>query len=181
MGRRGPPRKPQETLQRRGSWLAKQREDDGVLEAPKETPRPPYYLANREKYLWREVVGELERLGVVARIDRASLTRYCQMAIRYRDLSEVIRRQGETYLQRRVVRPHEKLLADEEHDEVEIRVMVRPETKLLDQLASQLLRLEVQFGMTPAARSSIHVPKQKKNQGKTDAKLRVLTRAQEGA
>ena len=178
MGKRGPPRKPLETLQRRGSWLATQRKDDGFIQTEPGIPICPSHLSRREKVVWRETVGHLSAMGVLAVADRAAVARYCRMSVRWRDLADIVAKGGETYLTRRVVQPHEKMLTDEDHEEIEIHIQARPEVGILDKLTTQLLRIEQQFGMTPAARSSIQVAGNKGAEGRSDAKLRLLKKAQ---
>lgn len=43
-----------------------------------EIPSPPKWLSNHAAKEWRRIGGELELLGLIAQIDKASLATYCQ-------------------------------------------------------------------------------------------------------
>ncbi|MFF7365827.1 phage terminase small subunit P27 family [Streptomyces sp. NPDC008125] len=75
MGTRGPIPQPDNVRALRGN--------PGGRPAPKRVaarpgaPSPPTWLDTEAKAEWRRVVPELDRLGVLAKVDRAALTTYC--------------------------------------------------------------------------------------------------------
>ena len=101
------------------------------VQATPAIPNPPTNLSREAKAEWRRVTTELDALGLVAKVDRAILTVYCEWWSRERDLSRELdqadslfvpgRREGELvkhplwemhrHAADRVVQLAEKLLA----------------------------------------------------------------------
>ncbi len=84
MGRRGPPPKP--TALRLLEGNASKR----PLNRREPNPEPgrpvcPSWLLPEAKAEWRRIVPALERMGVLARVDRPALEGYCQAYARWRD------------------------------------------------------------------------------------------------
>lgn len=76
MGRRGPAPMPDKVKELRG----RTGHNDKVVQAvkpPPSAPNPPTWISAEARAEWRRVVPELDRLGVLATIDRAILTTYC--------------------------------------------------------------------------------------------------------
>lgn len=123
----GPPRTPTSVLEKRGSWLVKDRK---MTEPQPERGRPtcPNALKDDARKLWRKLVPMLDAMGVLTRIDGTVLERYCVLMVKWR------------------------------HNEA------HPTEKSFDKglrLNEALLKLEVQFGLTPSARARLQVlPKQ---------------------
>ncbi len=114
---------------------------------PKNEPRPqtvrptcPAWLDKAAKSCWKELVPQLEGMGVLTKIDRNALTRYCRTWSRWKAAEQSIEKHGST---------------------IEITtqngpsVKTRPEVYIAASLAAQLARLETEFGMTPSARTRI--------------------------
>lgn len=51
-------------------------------------PSCPRWLDGRAKAEWRRVSGELEKLGLLTKVDRAAMAAYCQLYSRYAHLEE---------------------------------------------------------------------------------------------
>ena len=82
MGQRGP--KPKPTALKIFEGNPGQRRLN--LHEPKPTPGAPTcpgWLSREAKAEWKRVVPELERLGMLAKIDRAELAAYCQSWAEY--------------------------------------------------------------------------------------------------
>jgi len=107
-------------------------------------PRAPAWLDAEAKVKWKELVPQLGRMGLLARIDRDALARYCDTWAWWRRMRGFINEKGETYL-----------LRDDEGRPKYIQQL--PQVAVAHKLATQLTRLEAEFGLTPAARSSIHL------------------------
>jgi len=107
-------------------------------------PRAPAWLDSEAKVKWKELVPQLGRMGVLARIDRDALARYCDTWAWWRRIRQFISEKGETYL-----------LRDDEGKPKYVQQL--PQVAIAHKLATQLTRLEAEFGLTPAARSSIHL------------------------
>ena len=143
MGTRGPPPTPTNILEMRESWRAKRNQREPRPERGR--PRCPRWLDKYAKAAWKGLVPQLDRMGVLTRVDRNALSRYCTLWSRWRKAEEFLQDHGETHLVRdadgkvKGVRPY-------------------PQVRIANQLSEQLLRLEAHFGMTPSARSRIEVP-----------------------
>lgn len=125
MGRRGPPPTPTKVLKLRGSPLADGRKDEP--EPRKGKPSFPKWFDADAKRIWRSVTAELEHMGLLARADRNALMRYCHYMARWEVAAQEIQ----------AGRVTDKVLA------------------VYDNYAEKLLKLEVQFGLTPSARARL--------------------------
>lgn len=57
---------------------SKRHKNRKAVQLPPETPAAPSWLTQEAKAEWRRQVQQLERMGVLAKIDRAALAVYCQ-------------------------------------------------------------------------------------------------------
>jgi len=77
MGKRGPKRQPTNILKLRKSRLAKGRAD---IEIDPNTPKCPVTLKGRNaRRYWREIVPDLEKMGILAIVDAESLADLCRV------------------------------------------------------------------------------------------------------
>ena len=142
MGRRGPAPTPTAMLKLRGSWRAKTRE--GEPQPPPGRPKCPQWLDDDAKKVWRQLVPQLDEMGVLTKVDANALARYCRLWSRWRQAEAFIDRHGEVYPLK------------DEHGKVRYFQQF-PQVSIANKLAQQLTRLEQEFGMTPSARSQIDV------------------------
>jgi len=133
----------------RGSWRAKTRPEEPQPQAP--IGSAPRHLGKAAKAVWRQVTKELAAMGVGRSPDRLTLERYCQQLVRARQCQAAIEQQGETY----------ELLDDKGNVRC---VQQRPEVAILNRLNASLLKLEQEFGLTPASRAKIKVEVQQPKQ-----------------
>ena len=104
----------------------------------------PDWLDDEAKQAWRQLLPMLDQMGVLSRIDRNALARYCQLWSRWKKAELFIQKHGDTYP-----------LKDERGN---IRCLQQfPQVAIAHKLAGQLTRLEQEFGMTPSARTRINV------------------------
>lgn len=138
MGRRGPPKTPTKLLEARGSWRAKGRKKEPRAESAR--PRRPAWLSPAARRIWDRLLPVLDELGVLAVADVDVLARYVTLLGRWLEVARDLNRSGLT-------------------QEVEIRgsrvVVARPEVKLELQYSRDLLRIEREFGLSPAARAAL--------------------------
>lgn len=145
LGRRGPPPTPTNLLRLRGNPLATKRRDSTEPKPDPTRPRCPTWLDEEAKLAWKHVVPQLERMGVLTRIDGNALTRYCQLWARWKKAELFVQKHGDVYP-----------LKDESGRTN--CLMPFPQVAIANKLAAQLTRLEQEFGMTPSARTRISVP-----------------------
>jgi len=128
-------------LELTGSWRAKARKNQPIATG---LPVRPDYLTGESAAMFNRLVSELNKLGInIGAIDSDALSRYVELTFLYRKAADFIsengaaiklkNKAGQTYVKR------------------------RPELSFLLSLAPILLNLENQFGLTPSARTSLHI------------------------
>lgn len=149
MGERGPPPTPTPVLAMRGSWRANRNPDEPRPERGR--PRCPKWLDAKAKEAWAVLIPQLDRMGILAKIDGNALARYCQLWSRWRKAEDFLALNGDTYLQKDAFGKA-------------TGVKAYPQARIAANLSEQLLRLEQHFGMTPAARARLSAPQQEPQQ-----------------
>jgi P27 family predicted phage terminase small subunit len=144
---RGRPRKPSALKLLEGNW----RPDT----APKNEPRPeieipemPEGISEIAQNEWNRITPELERLGLLGRIDRLALAMYCEAYA-----TSVYARQMVS-------------LPTSEGGGMVIDGRSSPWLKIWERASAMVLRFAVEFGMTPASRSRINVLTEDGSSGK---------------
>lgn len=149
MGRRGPPPTPTPLLTLRGSTLSTRGRREREVQGPDGVPRCPDWLDDDDRAAWKHLVPLLNAMGVLTRIDGNALARYCRLWSRWRKAEDFILEKGEMYPLR------------DENGAVKY-FQPWPQVAIAHRLASQLTRLEQEFGMTPSSRSRIQLPERRK-------------------
>lgn len=107
-----------------------------------DVPTRPGWLLPEAKREWSRIVPELVRLGLIATIDRAALSNYCQWWARWVQAEKALKEHGLTF---RTI------------DTGFIRA--RPEVALAEKAARMVKLFLAEFGLTPASRSRLSVEK----------------------
>lgn len=144
MGKRGPSRTPTRLLELRGSWRAKTREGEPTPRRVK--PRCPDWLSEDAKQTFAVVVRRLWAMEVGTRTDEEAIARYADLLVQYRRASEFITKHGDAYVVRGRRGPNGE-------EGLPIGFKPYPQAKRQEALATLLLRLEKEFGLTPSARA----------------------------
>lgn len=143
---RGPPPTPTAILEMRGSKMGKYR----ARKEPKGDGNPPSCprrLTKEERAVWKKLIPQLVKLGVVEEIDGSQLSRYCEMSVRWNTLTEWVKKNGEVYVVKGADgRPRYSAQW--------------PQVTILRSLSEQLRRIEAEFGMSPAGRARLAVESQ---------------------
>jgi P27 family predicted phage terminase small subunit len=104
----------------------------------------PEALSEKAALVWDAIIADLEVGGVVSAVDDLALQRYCEMTVEYH--------RARDFLNSKPSQCYE--LFDSEG-----RLRYRqqsPEVSIMRGLADKLLKLETEFGMTPAGRTRIN-------------------------
>lgn len=144
MGSRGPQPTPTEILKIRGSRRADNREKGGEPQPEKGIPTKPKHITGEAATIWKRLTKMLHDMGVLTKIDGFQIERYAIMFSQWRQLQRVIQKHAEN---------DGKLifaLRDDVH-----RAVVRNTWAESHRLESALKQIEMQFGLTPAARARL--------------------------
>jgi P27 family predicted phage terminase small subunit len=141
MGRRGPAPTPTKLLDARGSW----RGSANAEPMPAGKPIPPPWLQGDAKVVWDEMLDQFcSTLGVITTRDRNALARYCDVFVRWRKAADFLEKNGDVFP---INDAKGKLKCLQQF----------PQVAIYRNLALMLLRLEQEFGLTPASRTRIQV------------------------
>ena len=151
MGKRGPPPTPTALLRLSGGWRGTYT-NRNEPEPEKGRPRCPVWLDEYAKAVWKQLVPQLDAMGVLAKIDGHALTVLCQTWSRWRKAVEFIQENGETYA-----------VKDEAGRVKYLKKF--PQATVIDSSARTLNRFMQEFGLTPSARTRIEVPGQAQGDG----------------
>ncbi len=140
---------PTKILEQRGSWRAKTRPDEPQPEPAK--IEPPKFLKAADKKYFREMVETLFSCGIMTRVDGGSFTRYITSFGRWVEA--------------------ERALAEGEPTHYEIRddagnvkgVVMSKAYATVCKEHERLLKLEQEFGLTPASRPRLQAVKPTKD------------------
>jgi len=136
----GKGRKPTPTniLKIRGSWRAKTRPNEPTPEVTK--VEAPEFLGAREREIFDKMAEKLFDLGVLTEIDAGALTRYATILVRWMDAARQMAEGVATHI----------AIKD---DEGKVKsFMPTPPYMVFNKSNEQLMKLESEFGLTPAAR-----------------------------
>jgi len=155
VGRRGPAPTPTNILRLRGSPRVTQRRLKSEVKPPAGRPTCPDWLDEEATHAWRWLIPLLEGMGILTRIDRNALTRYCQHWSRWKKAEQFIQEHGDTY--------------PIKDDDGKIKCLQQfPQVAIAHRLSLVMTRLEQEFGMTPSARSRIQLPSEVKRDPRMD-------------
>ncbi|MFN0133415.1 MAG: phage terminase small subunit P27 family [Phycisphaerales bacterium] len=118
----------------------------------------PAHLDDRARTVWQQIVPGLARIGLARSVDGEALSRYCQLIVMWRDCLAFVEKNGRSY-------PVRAETGDAKKPGRIIRFVTFAETSLAMRLARELLAIEREFGLTPSARSRIHVAAEKTSKG----------------
>ncbi len=133
---------PTASLKLRGSWRGNINRNEPKPESSR--PRCPRWLNPDAKKAWLQLAPSLHTAGLLTSIDGHVLARYCQLWSRWRAAELFIKQHGDTYP-----------IKNSQGQVIAFKAF--PQTKIAQQLAEALLRLEQQIGLTPSVRSRITV------------------------
>lgn len=122
-------------------------------------PDPPHWLCKMAREIWRDVVPKLDAIGVLSTLDGNALGRYCETYARWIEATAFVQQNGTTYP-----------VMERGKDGKERLKMIRkfPQVNIANEAAQQLHVLELQFGLTPSARTRLQVTEKMKSEQTDD-------------
>ncbi|KKL20611.1 hypothetical protein LCGC14_2453740, partial [marine sediment metagenome] len=97
----------------------------------------PKWLSVAAKTVWKQITPQLDKAGILAKLDGNTLVRYCETYAHWRKLM--------------------KILGDAEITNTDHVGQLRGVFLTVEALGSSLNRLEADFGLSPSSRSRIQV------------------------
>lgn len=154
MGKRGPVKTPTAMLSLRGSRLVADRTGEPKPDA---TPPPcPDTLDEACKGVWDQVTEQLAAMGTLAISDANAIERYCRLFVEWRNVQAFIDRMGHGYAL--YLRDKNGQFMYDDNGQKILRCRIQhPEVGVRNKLNVDLLRLEQNFGLTPAGRAGLTV------------------------
>lgn len=144
MGRRGPPAKPRVFRPMNGDRdLAGHRNLPPDLACERGEPGMPEWLSAEAKREWRRITPELNRVGVLCKVDRAALAAYCQAFAELADATRMLEKEG------RVIESPVFSKAGELVGHVK---KLHPAVKLQRDAFARVKQFLGEFGLTPSSR-----------------------------
>lgn len=120
-------------------------------------PEPPGHLCRVAKKHWKELAPKLESLGLLTEIDGDAFAAYCQTYARWVA--------AETEYNREMSIGNKHNLDTLVKMTIGGNLIVNPLLSVINKCLEQMKRYLEQFGMTPAARTRIELPKDGKDDG----------------
>jgi len=113
-----------------------------VNEGPKyvrDAPNPPTWLGREAKAEWRRVVPELERLKMLSRVTRASLTAYCETWATFVTATGILHREG-------------LMIVSATRGPI-----AHPAVAMQRAASAELRRWAIEYGLTPASEQKVRI------------------------
>ena len=146
MGKRGPRPEPTIIKMAKGN-PGKRPLNKSEPKPPSDDIKPPSWVTGVSLEKWEEVVPKLVGMGVMTNADVDTIARYCTMHEQFVKYLEQVRR----CLDVLVIRD----------DAGKVKYMQStPAATMQSKLATAMLRIEQEFGLTPSARSGLSATKQ---------------------
>ena len=143
MGRRGPKPEPTPLKIVRGN-PGRRRLNKSEPQPPADGVVMPTHLGEVASSKWAELLPLLQAVKVMTRADVEALARYCDTYEWWLATRAKLKKEGDTY----------PIL----NDKGDVKYIAqRPEVSIANKLAAQLRQLESDFGLSPAARTSLKV------------------------
>ena len=113
----------------------------------------PTWLSKEAKAEWRRVSAELDKLGLLTKVDRAALATYCESWSTFVKAQALIERYGLVYM-----REEERFTNDDGDTVIVVRPAKIPAVAIAKDAAATIRAFCTEFGLTPSSRSRMTVP-----------------------
>lgn len=114
-------------------------------------PTCPSWLSPPAKTEWRRIAPELERLGLLSRLDRTALAGYCQNLATVKIATQAINQH---------YREYGKLTTTYTNKGGATNEIPIPELRIARDAWNLVHRFESEFGLTPSSRERLNLPEQ---------------------
>lgn len=150
----GPPKKPTRLKELAGNPGGRPLNDQEAPVPPGQ-PDMPVFADPAAAEVWRALVPQLCAVGLARKIDGYALERYCVLFAEWRRMQAKTAKSDPYYVE----------ISTKKGKPVVTKAFEYPWSRMLRDLSNTLTRLEREFGLTPAARSSIRIGQEGKAKG----------------
>jgi P27 family predicted phage terminase small subunit len=112
--------------------------------------KPPTWLSKEAKKVFKQLAKELQEVGLITNVDVHALALYCDAYVNYIECTRIIEEEG--------------LMVEYTNKAAETNKVPHPLLTKKKHLHEQMKALANEFGLTPAARAKIAIPKQEKKE-----------------
>ncbi len=153
---RGRPPKPVELQLIEGRRVSKKKQSSP--KPKKQTPICPSWLCDKAKSEWKYIVPELDRLGLLTKIDRAALVSYCESYAQYRTAMEWIHKNGTHYPLWERDQKTKAIVRDGEGKPILRYMQQVPQVSIANKAFQNIKACSSMFGLSPSDRGRMSVP-----------------------
>jgi P27 family predicted phage terminase small subunit len=132
----------------------KRRIETDIPQPDDRIPTCPHWLEEAAKVEWMRVAPELNRLGLLTRVDRAALAAYCQSYARWQAAETILSSEGIT--------------CEYTNKNGSTNTTLRPEVLVAKQYLQFLRAFCSEFGLTPSSRARMVLPKDEEDDEEND-------------
>jgi len=150
MGRRGPQKTPTKILKQRGSPEAKRRKNEP--EPGPGRPKCPQWMNSEGKKRWKELMPQLEAMGLLTEADKGLYVRYCQTYGRWVEMEQWLSAEGAEYVRTNKMK-------------MTTGVTLMPHVFEVRKISEDLTKMEREMGLSPASRASLAIPGAGRDEG----------------
>lgn len=122
---------------------------------------PPSSLSKKAKKVWEKEVPRLRAMGILGNPDINALELYCETFAEWKDITKKLQREG------MIVYETRERVTKRTGTKTQFKVpKVNPLFDVSQKLHEKVLKLMLQFGMTPVARTNVKAKKPKETEKK---------------
>jgi P27 family predicted phage terminase small subunit len=132
---------------------------------PKNEPQPkggttaPKFLNRHARSEWKRIYPELERLGLLTKIDRTHLAAYCQAYGKWVEVENQINELSDIEIKKSGNAAMAYL-----HKTIAGNIIINPLMSVSNRCVEQMHIFAIEFGMTPVSRSRINLVQKEKEE-----------------
>jgi P27 family predicted phage terminase small subunit len=153
MGKRGPTPKPTSLKVLQGN-PGKRKINKSEPKPQSVIPKPPNWLDDQAKKIWRELGKKLHSVGCITEVDWPDFAVLCSAISRFKAANDVINEKGLTFEIERY---------DKDGNVISTYEQQRPEVSIVHKNSELIAKLSGKFGMSPADRVGLGNGEQQEN------------------
>lgn len=137
--------------------IEKRREAEKRLKPKANKVKPPTWLSKEAKKEFNRIAKEMQDLDLLTNIDIDALALYCDAYVNYIECTRIIAKEG--------------LMVEYTNKAAETNKVPHPLLTKKKQLAEQMKALAMEFGLTPASRAKLAIPREEEKPKSEEEKL----------